>query len=175
MCTFKQHTKLLPRISLPAALSRGRPAQPPGQPPRRAFSMPSARTARQYASCPVLTLLETHVEWHKEVRWASRLEDGTSAVLACHSSTCAPGALTPPPACRLGPLLQGWTPEDTLEQTLRESAQYLPVLELLLAAGYRPTVYENVPVSYGSGPPVLAPRFDPIKEDPALDLDGCNQ
>ena len=49
-------------------------------------------------------------------------------------------------------------------------------MEMLQAAGCRPTVYENVQVQHaGRLSAQLVARFDPITDDPALDLEGANR
>ena len=52
----------------------------------------------------------------------------------------------------------------------------LPALEQLLAAGYRPAVFANVPVQDGWGGPIVRvqERFDPIVEED-FGLEGCNR
>ncbi|PRW58322.1 cytochrome P450 [Chlorella sorokiniana] len=55
-------------------------------------------------------------------------------------------------------------------------AVQLPILEQLLAAGYRPTVYKDVQVrrAWAEGP-ILHATFDPLIGDKALDLGGKNR
>lgn len=56
-------------------------------------------------------------------------------------------------------------------------AKLLPVVSVLLEAGYRLTgAYHNVPVrrSWGSSIEIVE-RFDPITDDPRLDLAGKNR
>lgn len=56
-------------------------------------------------------------------------------------------------------------------------AELLPLIERLLAAGYRPAVFENVLVRRGAWncPTQLYKRFDPAVEDEGLDLQGVNR
>lgn len=61
-----------------------------------------------------------------------------------------------------------------LQAEAANSRKLLCIMEALQAAGYRPTVYENVRVWRGAAEPLVA-RFDPLAEDPAFDLQGANR
>ena len=56
-------------------------------------------------------------------------------------------------------------------------AKLLPVVSLLLAAGYRPAgPYHNVPVRHSWGGPIeILARYDPIADNDGLDLGGKNK
>ncbi|PRW59956.1 hypothetical protein C2E21_1782 [Chlorella sorokiniana] len=56
------------------------------------------------------------------------------------------------------------------------AGKLLPIMEALQAAGYRPTVYDNVLVqNHRDQPAQQVPRFDPVAEDPGLHLQTTNR
>ena len=80
----------------------------------------------------------------------------------------------------LGTLLTAWCcspPRAHQDRRVASAGKLLLIMEALQAAGYRPTVYENVQVRRQAQPLALqvVARFDPIVEDPGLDLQGANK
>lgn len=56
------------------------------------------------------------------------------------------------------------------------AGELLPILEALQEAGYRPSVYHDVHVQFAHAQELqLVPRFDPIADDPRLDMQGANR
>lgn len=52
----------------------------------------------------------------------------------------------------------------------------LRVVCLLVEAGFRPMTYRDVKVAFDKDEPFrMVPLFDPIKDDPGMELDGCNK
>lgn len=95
---------------------------------------------------PALTISRLHT-FHP----AAAANDEASHLLSYPPLCCAPQAVHP------------------------ADALLLPLLERLLAAGCRPTVYRDVPVRLEGGPLSIWKELDPLVHDSALDLEGKNR